>query len=104
MAHTVWLLRSMWHLPVPGTESVSPALAGGFFTTEPPGKPHEAVSDSISLSVPALVANLIPFLVHEFSKNRAWSLFFARPTVPCPVPGLEGLCECLMVTNIGEGA
>ena len=26
-------------LPDPGTESTSPALAGGLFTTEPPGKP-----------------------------------------------------------------
>ena len=26
------------HLPDPGIEPVSPALAGGFFTTEPPGK------------------------------------------------------------------
>ena len=26
-------------LPNPGTESASPALAGGHFTTEPPGKP-----------------------------------------------------------------
>ena len=26
-------------LPDPETEPVSPALAGGFFTTEPPGKP-----------------------------------------------------------------
>ena len=26
-------------LPEPGIELVSPALAGGFFTTEPPGKP-----------------------------------------------------------------
>ena len=26
-------------LPDPGIELVSPALAGGFFTTEPPGKP-----------------------------------------------------------------
>jgi len=26
-------------LPHPGIEPVSPALAGGFFTTEPPGKP-----------------------------------------------------------------
>ena len=26
-------------LPDPGTEPVSPALAGGFFTTEPPEKP-----------------------------------------------------------------
>ena len=24
----------------PGTEPTSPVLAGGFFTTEPPGKPH----------------------------------------------------------------
>ena len=27
-------------LPDPGIELVSPALAGRFFTTEPPGKPH----------------------------------------------------------------
>ena len=27
------------NLPDPGTEPMSPALAGGFFTTEPPGKP-----------------------------------------------------------------
>jgi len=26
-------------LPHPGTKPTSPALAGGFFTTEPPGKP-----------------------------------------------------------------
>ena len=26
-------------LPHPGIEPASPALAGGFFTTEPPGKP-----------------------------------------------------------------
>ena len=29
----------MWHLPGPGVKPVSPALAGGLFTTEPPGKP-----------------------------------------------------------------
>ena len=34
------LLRGMWDLPGPGLEPVSPALAGGFLTTEPPGKPH----------------------------------------------------------------
>ena len=28
------------YLPNPGIEPMSPALAGGFFTTEPPGKPH----------------------------------------------------------------
>ena len=28
----------MWDLPGPGLKSVSPALAGGFLTTAPPGK------------------------------------------------------------------
>ena len=32
------LLRSMWDLPGPGLEPVSPALAGGFLTTVSPGK------------------------------------------------------------------
>ena len=34
------LLRSMWDLPRPGLEPVSPALAGRFLTTAPPGKPN----------------------------------------------------------------
>ena len=33
------LLRGMWNLPRPGLEPVSPALAGRFSTTMPPGKP-----------------------------------------------------------------
>ena len=33
------LLRSRWDLPRPGLEPVSPALAGRFLTTAPPGKP-----------------------------------------------------------------
>ena len=33
------LLHSMWDLPGPGLEPVSPELAGGFLTTVPPGKP-----------------------------------------------------------------
>ena len=34
-------------LPLPGTEPVSSALAGGFFTAEPPGKPlRHAVGDN----------------------------------------------------------
>ena len=35
------LLRGMWDLPRPGLEPVSPALAGRFSTTAPPGKPHK---------------------------------------------------------------
>ena len=32
-------LCGMWNLPGPGLEPVSPALAGRFLTTAPPGKP-----------------------------------------------------------------
>ena len=32
-------LRGMWDLPRPGLEPASPALAGRFSTTVPPGKP-----------------------------------------------------------------
>ena len=35
------LLRGMWDPPGPGLESVSPALAGRFSTTAPPGKPRK---------------------------------------------------------------
>ena len=36
-------LRGMWDLPRPGLEPVSPALAGRFSTTAPPGKPFNHV-------------------------------------------------------------
>ena len=35
----IWLPCGIWDPPGPGIEPVSPALAGRFFTTEPPGKP-----------------------------------------------------------------
>ena len=37
------LLRRMWDLPRPGIEPGSPALAGGFLSTVPPGKSEGSV-------------------------------------------------------------
>ena len=37
------LLCGMWDLPRPGIQPMSPALAGGFLTTVPPGKPHKFI-------------------------------------------------------------
>ena len=42
------LLRDMWDLPRPGLEPVSPALAGRFSTTAPPGKPCRLFDDGHS--------------------------------------------------------
>ena len=41
VAHGPSWSRGMWDLPRPGLEPVSPALAGRFSTTAPPGKPPE---------------------------------------------------------------
>ena len=43
------LLHGMWDLPGPGLEPVSAVMAGGFLTTEPPGK---------SLLVPFLIEQM----------------------------------------------
>ena len=40
------LFRGMWDLPGPGLEPVSPALAGGFLTTAPQGKPNGCVQQA----------------------------------------------------------
>ena len=37
------LLRGIWDLPRPGLEPMSPALAGRFSTTAPPGKPPRLI-------------------------------------------------------------
>ena len=50
-----WLLRGMWDLSGPGLELVSPALAGGFLTTVPPGKAKFLV--------------FIPFIFSEYQIN-----------------------------------
>ena len=44
------LLHGMWDPPGPGLEPVSPALAGGFSTTAPPGKPLMWFLEGISIT------------------------------------------------------
>ena len=44
------LLRGMWDLPSPGLEPVSPALAGRFSTTAPPGNPPADILIGIVLN------------------------------------------------------
>ena len=43
------LLRGMWDLPRPGLIPVSPALAGRFSTTSPPGKPEYKIFKIIAI-------------------------------------------------------
>ena len=69
-----FLLQS--YLPDLGTEPKSPALAGGFFTIEPPGKSKYHLSVQFSHSV--VSDSLQP---HESQH--------ARPPCPSPTPGVH---------------
>ena len=97
----------MWDLPRPGLEPVSPAPAGRFLTTAPPGKPHarwsfvrphSLTSPRCWLSLPKTLLVLTPvgflpltsldfflsfspFLAYSLNENHpqnAW-LFFLLP-------------------------
>ena len=46
-------------LPDPGIEPASPALAGGFFTTEPLGKPCKRTFNTLFSFIPAVTSELI---------------------------------------------
>ena len=66
----------MWNLPGPGLEPMSPALAGGFLTTAPPGKPYAYFLQlSTSLTPSVNVFSAIPpifsilFFYSSFKKS-----------------------------------
>ena len=80
------LFRGMRDLPGSGIELMSPALTGGFFTTEPPGRPPRTV-----LTVAKAFANS----VIQFSRSvmsdclRPHEPQHARPPCPSPTPGVH---------------
>ena len=60
----------MWDLPRPGLEPMSPALAGGFSTTAPPGKPQ--VADFISKHHPLKTVTPIFFQRTSLTPAKAF--------------------------------
>ena len=88
------LFLSPGDLPNPGIEFTSPALAGRFFTIEPPGKPSKTYeSENVSRSVlsyatPWTVALQAPLSL-GFSRQKYWSgLTFPSPG-GLPTPGIK---------------
>ena len=58
------------NLPDPGIKPMSPVFASGFFTTEPPGKPHELSYKSNKETT------LKTFRIHRFRQFRPAELTF----------------------------
>ena len=76
------LLRSMWDLPGPGLEPMSPALAGGFPTTAPPGKPiYTGFAINLRVGFLILVCGLYSYgLALPWIQWAAWGIYQAHLT------------------------
>ena len=70
-------------LPEPGMEPTSPALEGGFFTTEPAGEPRETVGPC-----KRILYSPVPFFLYYF----LFSLNLSLPSVFPPSFCLSPLC------------
>ena len=75
--------QSLWYLPEPGIEPMSPALADGFFRTEPPREPPQCellnepnvfLEFSAELIVCAKISNKADFISHSGEGRKARSL------------------------------
>ena len=64
------LLCGMWDLPRPGLEPMSPALAGRFSTTAPPGKPHRKIYTQMFL--PALLIIAPKWKQRKYPSTGEW--------------------------------
>ena len=72
------LLRCMWDLPRPGLEPVSPALAGRFSATAPPGKPPSLLFKKNFIEVYLIYDVLIPAVQQSDSVIHVHILFHIR--------------------------
>ena len=76
----------MWDLPGSGIKPVSPALAGGLFTTEPPGKPSGSFS--------------IPTSQHHFSQALTqWYISFTSMSLLCSLSGSLSSAQDLIMSH-----
>ena len=78
----VQLLRGMWDPPRPGLEPVSPALAGGFLTTAPPGKPRTFLIVAILQYLCSLNVFPLLFLSLHIGCFLSEMLFFCTHSAP----------------------
>ena len=80
-------------LPDPGVKPVSPTLVGGFFTTEPPEKPHIGIVSPLSTSSTRMV--------HcdkcQLQINKPLGLILPRETLDSRFPTFGDWSSCLLI-------
>ena len=93
------LLRGMWDLPRPGLKPVSPALAGRFSTTAPPGKPRLWYSLSfLDLDV-CFFMQFKEVVSHYFFFQAPWS-FLCLLVLGPHLGSADGVPKSLMIFSL----
>ena len=77
----------MWDLPGSGTEPVSPALAGGFSTTAPPGKPKSSYNLKVRKPRPKAVKWLAQDVTAESWLSKGRVMLLSAPRAGCVTLG-----------------
>ena len=90
-------LHSMWDLPRPGHEPMSPASAGGLSTTVPPGKPYTALFFIKLHQVykPTLTSRL-SYLHVLFSAGKMIPLLYVVPSYSPTESTLHSQSKCIL--------
>ena len=92
------LLRGMWDLPGPGLEPVSPALAGRFSTTAPPGKPLSCFLCAIFIHKYDSIRKLTNLKFNFKLQDSSWICFLSAFSKP---GRLDFLCRKSVHFNYG---
>ena len=80
----------MWDLPGSGTELMSPALAGRFFTTKPPRKPLKILNNYTCEDCSSKYRHILRIQVHMklwaalFHTVYSLLLHYCESLLPCP--------------------
>ena len=61
-------------LPNPGIKTASPALAGGFFTTEPPGSPRICIN--LTVPLPGILPTELTQDVHQIYVQSSQNIIY----------------------------
>ena len=101
------LLRGMWDPPRPGPEPASPALAGRFSTTAPPGKPQYVLflrghisQKQFKQFSDSAITKLLPFPCSHYGHNYFLTLRAMWMTNRCTIKTYP--CLILAISNLHE--
>ena len=96
------LFHNMWDLPGPGLEPVSPALAGGFLTTVPPGKSYQSLfneandKEKYKFHIISHISLCVKGILHQADPYLEVYPFVIKPAKPSLEIAAFFFCAALM--------